>query len=87
LFLIFLTLKVEVIDWPSRSPDLNPIENLWALLKREVSTSNPKSLEELIYSIFKCWKNLDKRVVCSIFNSIYKRIDMVIEREGDVIEY
>ena len=75
------------MDWSSRSPNINPIENLWALIKRDVSMSNPKSMEELIYSIYKSWKNLDKKAVCSIFNSIYKRIDVVIEREGDVIKY
>ena len=37
----------EVMDWLSNSLDLNPIENLWAIVKRNVELRRPKNLSKL----------------------------------------
>ena len=38
---------VNVLEWPSQSPDLNPIENMWYDLKIALHQQNPSNLKEL----------------------------------------
>ena len=39
--------KVKVLEWPAQIPDLNPIENLWAELKKHVRARRPTNLTQL----------------------------------------
>ncbi len=34
--------QVGALDWPANSPDLNPIENLWGIVKRKMRNKRPK---------------------------------------------
>ncbi len=49
--------RVKVIQWPSMSPDLNPIE--WGILKRQVEHHSPSSIQSLKEVILEEWKKLD----------------------------
>ena len=39
--------KVKLLEWPSKCPDLHPIENLWAELKKSKKTTNLNQLHQL----------------------------------------
>ena len=49
-------LKVKVMDWPSMSPDLNPIEHLWGILKRKVEVHKVSNIHQLCDVIMEVWK-------------------------------
>ena len=44
---LFLNKIVKVLEWPSQSPDLNPIENLWKDLEIAVHRHSSSNLTEL----------------------------------------
>ena len=52
--------EVPVIDWPAKSPDLNPIENLWSLLARAVYADCRQfsNIEELKEAVKEAWENI-----------------------------
>ncbi|KAG3001110.1 hypothetical protein PC128_g16898 [Phytophthora cactorum] len=42
--------EINLLDWPARSLDLNPIENLWALLARKVYPNGRQYANYLLLS-------------------------------------
>jgi transposase len=47
--------RIQILDWPPYSPDLNPIENLWGILKRRVDARKPATLDELRIIVKEEW--------------------------------
>jgi transposase len=37
----------SVMGWPSNGPNLNPIENVWAVFKKRVEKRNPQNIGDL----------------------------------------
>ena len=77
----------DIIAWPAASPDLNPIENVWWLLKNKVYSRNPRTKADLEQFVMEEWENLDNNVVIPIAESMSNRVNMLIENEGSYIGY
>lgn len=48
--------QVQVLPWPSMSPDMNPIENVWALLKSDLSRQRVENADQLSAAIRDVWR-------------------------------
>lgn len=79
--------NIVVLEWPSCSPDLNPIENIWKILKERVYKNKSINSNEFIDNILNEWNNIDKKILKSLIDSMPHRIYKVIENDGDSIEY
>ena len=80
---------IERMEWPARSPDCNPIENLWGIIKRKASkkVKDDTSLQEFQRILQRAWANTEQRQVQTLVNSMRKRCRLVIEADGGHINY
>jgi transposase len=84
----FLDDKVpETIDWPSNSPDINPIENMWSILKRRVEKRKPSNIDELDQFLHEEWEKVDMTVISNLVYSMKSRCLAIIDSKGERINY
>lgn len=79
----------EKLSWPSQSPDLNPIEHLWAYLKRQLNKyeSPPKGMLELWERVEAEWNKINESVCINLIESMPRRMDAVIKAGGKWVDY
>lgn len=84
-------MNVNVMDWPPYSPDLNPIENLWALLKADIlklrpwlrdMPNNNETWAELVDAAQYAWENLTVHHFVNLAETMPHRVEEVIKYEG-----
>ncbi len=71
---------VGVLDWPAISTDLNPIENLWSIVKR-------KMRNELKATVKETWASIPPQQCHKLITSMPRRIEAVIKVKGAHTKY
>ena len=72
---------------PANSPDLNPIKNLWSIMKDEVEKMDPTKVDDLITAINNVWNGITQEVRESLIGSMKDRIDQCITQRGNKTDY
>ncbi len=78
---------VTVLDWPANSPDLNPIENLWGIVKRKMRDTRPNNADDLKAAIKVTWASITPEQCHRLITNMPRRIDAVIHAKGGPTKY
>ncbi len=77
----------KVLEWPSQSPDLNPIENLWRELKVRVAQRQSQNITAVEEICMEEWAKIPA-TVCENLVKIYgKHLTSVIANKGYLTKY
>lgn len=81
--------KVKAMKWPPRSPDINPIENLWGILVRGVYAHGKQfsTVNELKVAICESWAAIGRDTLQNLIDSMQNRVFEVIKANGGSTKY
>ncbi|GFT07580.1 transposable element Tc1 transposase [Trichonephila clavipes] len=80
---------IQRLVWPARSPDLNPIENVWDALGRQVAGRNYPLTNKntLIRALTEEWDKLPQQLLDNVVQSMLRRVECCITLHGGHIPY
>lgn len=81
--------EIRVMEWPSMSPDLNPIEHIWDLLDRRIRKRpiTPQTLQQLTEALIEEWERIPQEDIRRIIRSMPRRCQAVIKAHGGHTRY
>ncbi|GFW51335.1 transposable element Tcb1 transposase [Trichonephila clavipes] len=80
---------IQRLVWPARSPDLNPIENVWDALGRQVAGRNypPTNKNTFIRALTEEWDKLPQQLLDNVVQNMVRRVECCITLHGGHIPY
>ncbi|KAG0732981.1 hypothetical protein G6F16_013532 [Rhizopus arrhizus] len=81
--------NITVLRWPPHFPDLNPIENLWSILKQRLLQyeKQPDGMLELWSRVENVWESITQNECQKLIESMPKRIKAVYNAKGGHTKY
>lgn len=81
-------LQLRALRWPSRSPDMNPIEHVWDFLKRTIQRENPpQNVMQLRQAIADAWQRLPQDFLRRLILGMPRRVSALLRARGGHTRY
>ncbi|KAF2345950.1 hypothetical protein FHG87_023294 [Trinorchestia longiramus] len=74
-------------EWPSQSPDMNPMENFWRELKLKIQKRGPNDITELKEICIEEWNKITPETCKRLVVNYYKRLEAIINNKGYGTKY
>uniref|UniRef100_A0A8C4XER6 Intraflagellar transport protein 122 homolog n=1 Tax=Erpetoichthys calabaricus TaxID=27687 RepID=A0A8C4XER6_ERPCA len=78
--------KWKILEWPSQSPDLNPIDYAFHLLKTKLHTERPTNKQQLKAAAVKAWQSIKKEETQHLVMSMSSRLQVYDTSDGTLIQ-
>lgn len=79
---------IVLLDYPPQSPDLNPIENLWRILKIKIHNNYDINTLDQLWQVYeKEWEAIDPKICEKLIESMPRRLAAVIKARGGHTKY
>ena len=79
--------RLKLMSWPARSPDLNPIKNLWGWMDCKLQKSKPTNLVQLKTQMHELWNTVPQELIRKLIDSMPRRVLACLKNKGDHIKY
>lgn len=79
--------NIDVLEWPAQSPDLSPIEHVWALIKKRLGRYSYKTKRELVSRIMELWSQITREEVRNLIDSVPRRVEACFLAKGRNTRY
>ena len=88
----FKLYEIKTMTWPPQSPDLNPIENLWAFLKHRLYKGSPhlylvqggaeRTKKPIFEALLQAWETIEEDYLGKLLESMPRSMEAVIKAKG-----
>ena len=80
---------IAKLEWPAQSPDMNPIEHLWKIMKDRVQNQFKQGMSHQTFKevILAAWKSIDIQDINTLIESMPERLKTLKEKKGRSTRY